>query len=275
MSNIYYIYGAVFVVLTLLALLLMYLNKGGSSAGRLEQARINGILSSAALAKSRQDWSQALFLYEQAIGVIDGEKETDEALLIGALQSAAECYEKLAKFTEAKQQRTRLISIFESALNNSRIDFLTDIDYLCSTADFGNSTVDVANFYEKLLAFREKTLAPTDSDFINTIVIYSRLMRKLGEKEIADDLEAHAEQLRSGGSAKINVNATRNLKVGLDSAAGLDSGVDIGATSAELPRFDERPVLDIRTVPRLVDDENLDDLKELTDLDRHDKPSGG
>lgn len=273
MSNIYYIYGAVFVFLTLLALLLMYLNKGGSSAGRLDQARINGILSSAALAKGRQDWSQALLLYEQAIGVIDGEKVTDESLLIGALQSAAECYERLGKITEAKEQRTRLLSIFESALNNSRTDFLTDIDYLCSTADFGVSTVDVANFYERLLAFREKTLAPTHSDFINTIVIYSRLMRKLGEKEIADDLEAHAEQLRSGGSAKINVNATRNPKVGLDSTAGLQSGVDIGATSAELPKFEDRPILDIRTVPRIVDDEDLDDLKELTELDRHDKPS--
>lgn len=275
MSNIYYIYGAVFVVLTLLALLLMYLNKGGSSAGRLDQARINGILSSAALAKSRQDWSQALLLYEQAIGVIDGEKETDEALLIGALQSAAECHERLGKFGEAKQQRTRLLSIFESALNNARTDFLTDIDYLCSTADFGASTVDVANFYERLLAFREKTLAPTHSDFVNTIVIYSRLMRRLGEKEIADDLEAHAQQLRSGGSAKINVNATRNQRAGMDSSAGLESGVDIGATSAELPRFEDRRVLDIRTVPRLVDDEDLDDLKELTELDRHDKPSGG
>lgn len=268
MSNIYYIYGAVFVVLTLLALLLMYLNKGGSSAGRLEQARINGILSSAALAKGRQDWPQALLLYEQAVSVIDADKEADESLLIGALQSAAECQEKLGKFNEAKQYRTRLLAIFESALNNARTDFLTDIDYLCSTADFGNSTVDVANFYERLLAFREKTLPQTHSDFINTIVIYSRLMRRLGEKEIADDLEAHAEQLRSGGSAKINVNTSRNPKVGLDSAAGLDSGVDFGATSAELPRFEDRPILDIRTVPRVVDDEDLDDLKELTDLDK-------
>lgn len=269
MSNIYYIYGAVFVFLTLLVFWLMYLNKGGSSAGKLEQARLNGILSSAALAKSGADWSQALFLYEQAISVIDGERETDESLLIGALQNAAECQERIGKFTEAKELRTRLLSIFESALNNARADFLTDIDYLCSTADFGASTVDVADFYERLLAFREKTLPQTHSDFINTVVIYSRLMRRLGEKEIADDLEAHAEQLRSGGSAKINVNSPGKPKVVADSNESLESGVDIGATSAELPRFEDRKVLDIRTVPRVVDDENLDDLNELSDIGRH------
>lgn len=272
MSNIYYIYGAVFVFLTLLVFWLMYLNKGGSSAGKLEQARLNGILSSAALAKSGADWSQALFLYEQAISVIDGERETDESLLIGALQNAAECQERIGKFTEAKELRTRLLSIFESALNNARTDFLTDIDYLCSTADFGASTVDVADFYERLLAFREKTLPQTHSDFINTVVIYSRLMRRLGEKEIADDLEAHAEQLRSGGSAKINVNSPGHSKVVADSNESLESGVDIGATSAELPRFEDRKVLDIRTVPRVVDDEDLDDLKELSDIGRHSDP---
>lgn len=196
------LYLIALVVLTLLAVGLVLMNsRGGKTSG----AQVQGLMSSAAQAKSRGDHTQAEMLYQRAVAELDSDRNPDESLLSTALNGQADALERIGQRAQAEQCRNRMLSIFQSALDNRRADFLVDIDYLCSNAEFGSSTAQVAAFYEKLLAYREKTTSPNSDEFINTVVIYSRLMRTLGEKQIADDLDAHAEKLRGGGSAQLEV----------------------------------------------------------------------
>ena len=93
--------------------------------------------------------------------------------------------------------------MWNRALEEGNSTLCVEIDYLCTNAEFGAQTQEVANYYERLLALREKTHSANSAVFINTVVIYARLMRTLGETDIAQDLEAHAQSLREGGSNEI------------------------------------------------------------------------
>ena len=196
------IYGVAFLVLTVAAVVLVMQN---SRAGSKDDSKVQSLLSTAAVAKSRGDLAQAAMLYEIAIAVLDASEKTDESLLCTTLVGQAECLEKSGKWNEAKALRNRLIAIWQSALDARRIEFFTDIDYLCSNGDFGASTQEIAQFYEKLLAYREKNVSQYSPEFINTIVIYAKLMRTLGEKRTADSLEQHAQKLRKGEPAKVEL----------------------------------------------------------------------
>lgn len=193
-------YGAVFVVLTLSVVVLLKLNSPGKAG---DDPKIQGVLASAALAKRSGDHEQAAMLYERAISELDAAHKTDEALLCTALVGRAESLERLGKRKDAQQLVGRVVSIWQSALAAGRADFLTDVDYLAMNGDFGSSTADIARFYETVLAFREKRFPPHSAEFINTVVIYAKLNRTLGETALAEQLEQHAEKLRQGGSPEI------------------------------------------------------------------------
>lgn len=210
---------AALIILSLLALMLLNKNR---SAGVSNPTQIQSLLSSAQLAKTRGDVENARMLYESAVSQLESSYKPDESLLCTSLEHLAELYERNGDWNRARELRGRMLSIFESALSKERVDFFTDIDYLCTHADFGVSTRDVATFYEKLLAYREKKLPPRSTEFINTIVIYAKLMRALGEKQVADDLEQHAEKLRKGGSPKLELGGI----AGSDSSGGNASSVE-------------------------------------------------
>jgi len=195
--NMMLIYGVAFVIIVIVILLLVQSNSKGSGSS---DSKAQSSLESAALAKRKGDHEQAALLYEHAVSQLSS-PDSDPALLSSALAGQAECMERLGKRTESERLRTQMVQLWQSGLDKGKTSFLTDIDYQCMDADFGTSTRDVAEFYEKLLAYREKTAPQKSDEFINTVVIYSRLMRKLGETEIADQLEEHAKKLRKGGSA--------------------------------------------------------------------------
>ena len=192
--------GSIF--LTVIVVVLLVLNARASSAP-VEQIR--GLMSSAAVARQGGNFEQALILYERALGLLDGASSTDEILVCECLVHASVCMDRIGKVRESREFRQRLLAIFESALNRRDSAMLTEIDYLCSRPDFGASTAQVAEFYERLMAFREKTVSPNSTDFINTVMIYSILLRQLGEKQLADDLEQHAQKLRRGGSNEVEI----------------------------------------------------------------------
>ncbi|MBX3073937.1 tetratricopeptide repeat protein [Candidatus Obscuribacterales bacterium] len=169
------------------------------SRRKIDTAALQRQLSDAHIARQRGDHEQAEILYRRAIETIDSVSDKDESLLCAALNGRAESLERIGKRPEAEQLRARMVSIFQDAIEKRRDDFLMDIDYLCTNAEFGSSTSEVANFYEKLLAYREKTVPQTSDVFINTVSIYSRLLRTLGENSMADELDAHAVKLRQGG----------------------------------------------------------------------------
>lgn len=209
----------IFVVLSILVVVLMRANSGGGGGAGISQAR--SFLGSAQTAKSKGDAEQAIMQCERAVELIDRERKPDEALLSSCLSTLAECMERVGRQQDAKAVRKRMISVWESALNARRMAFFTDIDYMCTTADFGGSTRDVADFYEKLLGVREKTTQPNSSEFTNTVMIYSRLLRALGENQTADDLEKHANKLRRGGSSKLELEEdTPGSDVGTITGAG-------------------------------------------------------
>ena len=166
---------------------------------KVDPAALQRQLGDAHIARQRGDHEQAEMLYKRAIETIDSSSDKEESLLCSALNGRAESLDRVGKRAEAEQLRTRMVSIFQSAIDKRRDEFLMDIDYLCTNAEFGSSTSEVANFYEKLLAYREKTVPQTSDVFINTVTIYSRLLRTLGEQSMADELDAHAAKLRQGG----------------------------------------------------------------------------
>ena len=185
-------------IVTILAL------KSNYEAGGSSRTQITGLIESAALAKNSSDWEQASMLYSRALDLIDNMRSLDESLLSECLVNYATALDRSGKRLEAESQRKRLIDIWMKGLERGDSDLMTEVDYLCTNAEFGAQTMDVANYYEKLLAAREKTHSPNSDTFINTVVIYSRLMRTLGENEIADKLQDHADNLRKGGSNLIN-----------------------------------------------------------------------
>jgi hypothetical protein len=189
-----------FVTLAILVGVFFLFGRRGPSS---EDPKLQGLLASAAMAKRSGDHQQAAMLYERAISELESAHKVDEALLCTALVGAAESLERTGGRKEASQLISRVVSIWETALNAGRVDFMTDVDYLCMDGNFGSSTADVARFYETVLAFREQRLPPNSPEFINTIVIYAKLNRTLGEKEIAEQLEQHAEKLRHGGSSVV------------------------------------------------------------------------
>lgn len=187
---------ALILVVTVLAVAAMALNSKGGDAS---QTQISGLLQSASLARNSGDYEQAAMLYERALSLIESARRVDESLLSECLVNFADVLDKAGERAKAEGHRKRLLAIWNNALDSGNSELMTEVDYLCSNATFGAQTKDVADYYERLLAAREKTHAPGSDVFINTVVIYARLMRALGEKEIASDLEAHAENLRKGG----------------------------------------------------------------------------
>lgn len=184
------------VIVTVVAIVALMANNkaGGSSHGQ-----ISGLIEQAMLAKQSSDFEQSAMLYSRALDLIDNMKSIDESLLSECLVTYSTVLDRQGKRKESEIHRNRLLSIWNNALASGNEDLLSEVDYLCINAEFGAQTIDVANYYERLLALREKTKPQSGDVFINTVVIYSRLMRSLGETQIADDLEAHADGLRQGG----------------------------------------------------------------------------
>lgn len=165
------------------------------TAGQPEKD-VDQVLSSGLLFKSKGDHVQAEVYLEQVLSNLEKVVNPDMARLSSCLVNLAECQEQLGKPADAKNTRMIALDAWNHVLEQGRLDQLIDIDYACLSASFGASTKEFADFYERVLAFRETALPPGHTDFINTIVIYSRLLRQLGEKEIADQLDAKADELR-------------------------------------------------------------------------------
>ncbi len=177
--------------LLFVAVLLMKATAGNS------RKDVDQTLSSGLLCKSKGDHVQAEIYLEQVLSNLDNVTNPDMARLSSCLVNLAECQEQLGKAAEAKQTRQMALDAWNHVLQQGRLDQLIDIDYACLSAHFGPSTKEFADFYERVLAFREKALPPGHSDFINTIVIYAKLLRTLGETEVADQLDAKAAEMRA------------------------------------------------------------------------------
>lgn len=196
-------------LIIIMFILAFFFWKKDYAAGGSSDTQIAGLIESAALARNNSDWQQASMLYSRALDLIDNMRTIDESRLSECLVHYSTVLDRSGERQEAEKQRKRLISIWNGALDRGDSDLMTEVDYLCTNAEFGAQTMDVANYYERLLAAREKTHSPNSDVFINTVVIYARLMRTLGEKQIADDLEAHAQNLRDGGSNVIKPDAEK------------------------------------------------------------------
>lgn len=189
----------------LLTVVTVYLFVVNSRQQVVSASQIQSSLSAAALAKQSSDFAQAIMLYERARDLIESGKPVDRSLLSACLVSYGVCLERTGQSKEARDVRSRLIDIWNQALQERDTQLMTEIDYLCSNAEFGSATIEVAQYYERVLAFRETAFSHSSDIFINTVVIYANLMRRLGEKDIADDLERHAEQLRKGGPKEFSI----------------------------------------------------------------------
>lgn len=216
-----YIMPGLIVLATIVAVIALAANykAGGSSADQ-----IRGLIEQALLAKQSSDFEQSQMLYERALSLIDDMRVVDETLLSECLVNYATVLDRLGKRGQSEQHRKRLLAIWNTALESGNEDLLTEVDYLCINAEFGSQTALVASYYERLLALREKTKPHTGDIFINTVVIYSRLMRSLGEKDIAEDLEAHAEKLRQGIDSMASSQSKEHEQINQDNENNQETG---------------------------------------------------
>lgn len=204
-----YIMPALIAIVTIVAVVALAANARASDPAH---SQIANLLQSASLARGSADHGQAAILYARALSLIDSMRKTDESLLSECLVNYSDVLDKTGERHKAEEHRKRLLAIWNNALASGDADLMTEVDYLCANATFGAQTADVANYYERLLAAREKTHSPNSEVFINTVVIYARLMRSLGEKDIADQLEQHAANLRAGGANQIEVDSNENTE---------------------------------------------------------------
>ncbi|HEY9786637.1 MAG TPA: hypothetical protein V6D17_14645, partial [Candidatus Obscuribacterales bacterium] len=119
----------------------------------------------------------------------------DTARMASCLIHLAECYERQQQMKEAKDCRDKLIALWRQALAVPTPATFIDIDYALSTNEFGSGLHQITEFYERVVEQKEQMFGQTNKDVANSLLIYARLLRKLGEKEVADAAEARAHEI--------------------------------------------------------------------------------
>ena len=155
--------------------------------------RANSFLTNGLLLKQQSDYVQAEQVLEAAFKIFNNVEPPDYAHHASCAVALASCYERTGKFKEVDEVYRTLLSIWEKQLRQGT-DGLVDIDYAVSTSRFGRGTPMVADFYRKVLKRKEAAFGRKHSEYLNSVRILSNLLRDLGYKEEADDLERSAQE---------------------------------------------------------------------------------
>jgi tetratricopeptide (TPR) repeat protein len=184
------IWIAVFIVLILLTIWVW------PKAMSVETRKAEDLLTSALLRKQTGNYSEAERLIEEAVKVLQSERKPDFARYSSCLTHLAECYSKQGKFAEARETYDKLVTAWTEAIGKDDPDIFLDIDYLASTADFGSGTTDVADCYATIIESKKQVFGASHPDIANSLLIYSRLLLKLGRRQESEQIEAEANAMR-------------------------------------------------------------------------------
>jgi len=184
------IWIAVFVVLALLTFWVW------PKAMSLETRKVEDLLTNALLRKQTGNYPEAVRLLEDAVKLQDHEKKPDFGRQTSCLVHLADCYAKQGKYAESRQTYEKLTSIWTAATSKDDPDVFLEIDYLASTADFGSGTNDITDCYAGIIDAKKQAFGANHPDIANSLLIYSRLLMKLGRRQEAEQIEADANAMK-------------------------------------------------------------------------------
>ena len=142
---------------------------------------------------------EAIYLLERALEILDHERSPDFSHKTSCIAHLANCYSKSGKYAEAKALYERLGSLWLSAIDTGNPQAFLDIDYLASTVDLGSGTNDIIDCYPQIIAAKKQALGNNHADVINSLLIYSRLLYRLGRQDDAKKAQSEADELKSIG----------------------------------------------------------------------------
>lgn len=160
-------------------------------------AEIDGLMSSALIAKQRGESGQAQIQLERALSYLNESSTPDTSKMASCLIHLSDCYDQQQQYKEARDCRDRLIKLFSTVLASGSPGGLIDIDYAMSTASFGPGTLEMAGFYEKVVRQKETLYGPSHPEVGNSLIILSKLFRQAGEIQKAESLELRASRIRN------------------------------------------------------------------------------
>jgi tetratricopeptide (TPR) repeat protein len=184
------IWIAVFVVLLLLTIWLW------PRVMSAETRTAEDLLTNALLRKQTSNYPEAERLLVDAVKVLDAEKTPDFARQTSCLTHLADCYAKQGKFAESRETYEKLTNTWMAAIKKDDPDVFIDIDYLASTADFGSGTNDIADCYVVIIDAKKQLFGANHPDIATSLMIYSRLLTKLGRRQEAQQIEADADAMK-------------------------------------------------------------------------------
>jgi len=159
-------------------------------------AEIEGLLSSALLEQQASKFEEALQNYDRARILLEYPENRDDAKLASCYIHLAELYEKTGNFAGAKEFHEKLIRLWEKQLKNLDETTLIDIDFALTHSEFGSGTAQVIDFYDKVVAVKERRFGEKSNEVADSYLIMARLLRVVGEKQNAELVEAKAAEIR-------------------------------------------------------------------------------
>jgi len=170
-----------------------------------QDSAVARLLSEAHLARSKGDYEIEQYALNKALSLLESGATTDVTKYSSCLVSLAESYTRKGKFSQARDACKRMLKRWNEILQSRDHARMIDIDYFAATADFGSGINDVAEFYSKVIEAKKQMYGPKHTEVINSMLLYSRLLAKSGDRRHAEEMETSATQLRDGSaSAAVN-----------------------------------------------------------------------
>lgn len=184
------IIGALAIAGTVIAIAIM--RKGGSGSRKTE---IEGLMSSALFAQQAGSTAEAQGYLERSQMLLEQPCNRDDAKLASVYIHIAEIYDRTQKYQEARTARENLIKLWTKQLETGDQCAIIDIEYALTNNSFGPGTPLVSEFYDKVITLKERTLGEKHPEVANAYLIRAKLLRVLGEKELAEIAEQHAAEI--------------------------------------------------------------------------------
>ncbi|HEY9773856.1 MAG TPA: tetratricopeptide repeat protein [Planktothrix sp.] len=168
-----------------------------SRSNTVDERKADDFLQQAHAARQRGEHDQQEYLLKKALEMYESGVATDCTKRSSAMVHLADVLSRRGNPTEARKVTEKLLAYWQSIVDRGDADRLTDIDYFVATADFGAATYEVCEFYGKLVERKKQLFGNIHDEVANSMVLHSRLMLKLGEKQKAADIEAMANEMRA------------------------------------------------------------------------------
>lgn len=172
------------------------LSRGGSKTPD-DDRRIAELVHMALMAKQRGNHEGAEELLRKAVDTFSETTNPHFAMHSSSVLSLAQCLAQNGKYEEARAMYAKLIEIWKEALKKPQPEALTDIDYAAASNDFSTSANEAAELYPEVIAAKRKLYGPYHPEVVNSMIVHSKLLHRVGRIEEAEAVDAEAKSLQA------------------------------------------------------------------------------